>query len=73
MKYIIVGGTSGIGLATAKMAVNAGHSVLAVGRDPNKFGAAQAIGAATGRQCRFLNFPAFSTGMRKNMQFHTAG
>jgi len=47
MKYIIVGGTSGIGLATAKMAIDAGHSVLAVGRDPNKFGAAQAIGSAT--------------------------
>jgi NAD(P)-dependent dehydrogenase (short-subunit alcohol dehydrogenase family) len=29
MKYIIVGGTSGIGLATAKMAVESGHSVVA--------------------------------------------
>jgi NAD(P)-dependent dehydrogenase (short-subunit alcohol dehydrogenase family) len=47
MKYIIVGGTSGIGLATAKMAIEAGHSVLAVGRDPSKFGAAQSIGATT--------------------------
>ena len=47
MKYIIVGGTSGIGLATAKMAVEAGHSVLAAGRDPGKFPAAQSIGATT--------------------------
>lgn len=47
MKYIIIGGTSGIGLATAKMAVEAGHSVVSVGRDPAKFGAAQSIGAAT--------------------------
>ncbi len=47
MKYIIVGGTSGIGLATAKMAVEAGHSVLAAGRDPSKFSAAQSIGATT--------------------------
>jgi len=47
MKYIIVGGTSGIGLATAQMAVAAGHTVVAVGRDPAKFKAAQAVGAAT--------------------------
>ncbi len=49
MKYIIVGGTSGIGLATAKMAIGAGHSVLAVGRDPSKFSTAQSIGATTAR------------------------
>jgi NAD(P)-dependent dehydrogenase (short-subunit alcohol dehydrogenase family) len=47
LKYIIIGGTSGIGLATASMAVAAGHSVLAVGRDPEKFVAAQAVGART--------------------------
>jgi len=47
MKYIIVGGTSGIGLATAKMAVQSGHSVVAVGRDPGKFVAAQSVGATT--------------------------
>lgn len=47
MKYIIIGGTSGIGLATAKMAVEAGHSALAIGRDPAKFVVAQSIGAAT--------------------------
>ncbi|HJV38739.1 MAG TPA: SDR family oxidoreductase [Geothrix sp.] len=47
MKFIIVGGTSGIGLATARMAVEAGHSVIAAGRDPEKFAAAQAVGAST--------------------------
>lgn len=47
MKYIIVGGTSGIGLAAAKMAIDAGHQVIAVGRDPSKFPAARAIGATT--------------------------
>jgi NAD(P)-dependent dehydrogenase (short-subunit alcohol dehydrogenase family) len=47
MKYIIVGGTSGIGLATAKMAIGAGHEVVAVGRDPAKFSAAHSIGATT--------------------------
>jgi NAD(P)-dependent dehydrogenase (short-subunit alcohol dehydrogenase family) len=47
MKYIVVGETSGIGLAAAKMAVDAGHEVIAVGRDPRKFSAAQSIGAAT--------------------------
>lgn len=45
MKYIVIGGTSGIGLATAKMAVQAGHSVIAAGRDAAKFAAAEAIGA----------------------------
>lgn len=47
MKYVIIGGTSGIGLATAKMAVAAGHSVVAVGRDAKKFAAAKTIGATT--------------------------
>lgn len=47
MKYIIVGGTSGIGLATARMAVDAGHEVVAAGRDPAKFLAAQSVGAVT--------------------------
>lgn len=47
MRYIIVGGTSGIGLATAKMAISEGHSVLALGRDAGKFEAAQALGART--------------------------
>lgn len=47
MRYIIVGGTSGIGLAAARMAVEAGHSVLAAGRDTAKFAEAQAAGAAT--------------------------
>jgi NAD(P)-dependent dehydrogenase (short-subunit alcohol dehydrogenase family) len=45
MKYIIIGGTSGIGLAAAKMAIEAGHEVVAVGRDPAKFDAARSIGA----------------------------
>ena len=47
MKYIVIGGTSGIGLATAKMAVEAGHSVISAGRDPAKFAAAQSIGITT--------------------------
>jgi len=47
MRYIIVGGTSGIGLATATLAIEAGHSVLAAGRDPAKFQAARAVGAET--------------------------
>jgi len=46
MKYIIIGGTSGIGLATAKSAVEAGHSVLAAGRDAAKFAVAESVGAS---------------------------
>lgn len=45
MKFIIVGGTSGIGLATARMAVEAGHTTVAAGRNAEKFAAVQAIGA----------------------------
>jgi len=37
-KAIIFGGTSGIGLATAKQLVKGGASVIAVSRDPNKAG-----------------------------------
>lgn len=44
MKYIVVGGTSGIGLATAKLALDDGHEVVVAGRDPAKFFAAQALG-----------------------------
>jgi NAD(P)-dependent dehydrogenase (short-subunit alcohol dehydrogenase family) len=47
MKYIIIGGTSGIGLATAGLAVKAGHGVIAAGRDAAKFSAATAVGAVT--------------------------
>lgn len=57
MKYITVGGTSDIGLATAKMAVDADNSVLAVGRDPGKFSRAHAIGA-TMAQLDASNFEA---------------
>ena len=35
-KIVIMGGTSGIGLATAKMAVNKGAKVIIIGRDPDK-------------------------------------
>lgn len=45
MRYIIIGGTSGIGLATAKMAVEAGHAVMAAGRDPARFSEAESVGA----------------------------
>jgi NAD(P)-dependent dehydrogenase (short-subunit alcohol dehydrogenase family) len=45
MKYVIVGGTSGIGLATARLAIEAGHRVTVVGRDPAKFAAARSFGA----------------------------
>ncbi|WP_066098681.1 SDR family oxidoreductase [Xanthomonas massiliensis] len=45
MKYVIVGGTSGIGLAAAKAAVASGHEVVTASRDPGKFSNAQAIGA----------------------------
>lgn len=47
MRYIIVGGTSGIGLAAARMAVEAGHAVLAAGRETAKFAEAEAVGATT--------------------------
>ncbi len=33
MKYVIGGGTSGIGLATAELAIKCGHTVIAAGRD----------------------------------------
>lgn len=49
MKYIVAGGTSGIGLATTRMAMDAGHEVIAVGRDPAKFSAAMSLGAATAK------------------------
>lgn len=45
MKYIIIGGTSGIGLATASLAVKAGHQVIVAGRDEKKFEAARLAGA----------------------------
>ncbi len=47
MRYIVIGGTSGIGLATVASARAAGHEVVAVGRDPNKFSAAKEFGATT--------------------------
>lgn len=45
MDYMIVGGTSGIGLATAKTAIAAGHAVTVAGRDAAKCEAARATGA----------------------------
>jgi len=45
MRYIIIGGTSGIGLATAKQAVAAGHAVITAGRDPARFSEAESMGA----------------------------
>jgi NAD(P)-dependent dehydrogenase (short-subunit alcohol dehydrogenase family) len=49
MKYIIVGGTSGIGLATARKAIAAGNDVTVAGRDPSRFPAAQEFGATAVR------------------------
>ncbi|SPF46343.1 Short-chain dehydrogenase/reductase SDR [Syntrophobacter sp. SbD1] len=49
MKYIIVGGTSGIGLATAELAIKSGHTVVAAGRDSSKFSAATSVGATVAR------------------------
>jgi len=46
MKYVIVGGTSGIGLATAELAIKSGHTVIAAGRDSSKFSVATSVGAA---------------------------
>lgn len=45
MKYVIVGGTSGIGLAAAQAAVKDGHEVMTASRDPSKFSSAEAVGA----------------------------
>jgi len=45
MRYVIIGGTSGIGLATVKLAIESGHTVAAVGRDTAKFHAAESLGA----------------------------
>jgi NAD(P)-dependent dehydrogenase (short-subunit alcohol dehydrogenase family) len=45
MKYVIVGGTSGIGLATAELAIKSGNTVVAAGRDSSKFSAATSVGA----------------------------
>ena len=47
MRYIVIGGTSGIGFATVASALSAGHQVVAVGRDARKFAAVEAIGAST--------------------------
>jgi short-subunit dehydrogenase involved in D-alanine esterification of teichoic acids len=41
-KVIIMGGTSGMGLATAKAATTAGATVLITGRDQNKLAKALA-------------------------------
>lgn len=49
MKYVIVGGTSGIGLAAARAARNAGHEVVTASRDPDKFRDAEAVGALATR------------------------
>jgi NAD(P)-dependent dehydrogenase (short-subunit alcohol dehydrogenase family) len=47
VRYVVIGGTSGIGLATVAAARALGHEVVAVGRDVGKFGAAAETGAAT--------------------------
>jgi NAD(P)-dependent dehydrogenase (short-subunit alcohol dehydrogenase family) len=47
MRYIVIGGTSGIGFATVSSALSAGHQVVAVGRDASKFAAVEALGAST--------------------------
>jgi NAD(P)-dependent dehydrogenase (short-subunit alcohol dehydrogenase family) len=47
MRYIVIGGTSGIGLASAAAARAAGHDVVAVGRDASKFASAAELGAST--------------------------
>lgn len=47
MRYIIVGGTSGVGLAAVRLARQQGHSVVAAARNPAKFAAPQAVGATT--------------------------
>jgi NAD(P)-dependent dehydrogenase (short-subunit alcohol dehydrogenase family) len=45
MRYVVIGGTSGIGLATLASARAAGHEVVAVGRDASKFSSATQLGA----------------------------
>ena len=45
MRYIVIGGTSGIGLATVAAARALGHEVVAAGRDPAWFAAVEALGA----------------------------
>jgi NAD(P)-dependent dehydrogenase (short-subunit alcohol dehydrogenase family) len=47
MRYVVIGGTSGIGLASVAAARAAGHSVIAVGRDASKFARTAELGAST--------------------------
>jgi NAD(P)-dependent dehydrogenase (short-subunit alcohol dehydrogenase family) len=49
MRYVVIGGTSGIGFATAAAARSAGHDVVATGRDAKKFSAVQQLGATAAR------------------------
>ena len=68
MRYIIVGGTSGIGLATAQMASEAGHAVISAGRDPAKFSEAEAVGA-TAAQLYASDADAVQAFFRENCWF----
>ena len=54
----ITGGSSGIGLATAGLFLQAGAAVAICGRDPNRLHAAEQTLRATHPQARLLAFPA---------------
>jgi NAD(P)-dependent dehydrogenase (short-subunit alcohol dehydrogenase family) len=46
MRFVVIGGTSGIGLAAATLALGQGHEVLVAGRDKGKFAEAERLGLA---------------------------
>ena len=70
-RVIIFGGTSGIGLATAAMAVQAGAEVVVAGRDPDRLASAltQLAGAAAGANVDAGNPAALADFFRKTGAF----
>lgn len=66
-KAVVFGGTSGIGLATAKMLAEGGATVIAVSRDPSKAGAMPAN--VTTQSCNVLDGAAVEALLSEHAPF----